>query len=161
MCYFFIDIYTIVTNSGNNNNNIFFALQNVAECFDNDKFVIFFYYAFCFCFFSKYKYLILHLIICKVNISERWIERVFLHCLCLSCLLLFVWVPFKKSVPFVHRHAGSGRPTSAPWKLLAWQRSRSSMTASTHMLHALMSSGTIHLWWYVAVQTWCVFCHYL
>lgn len=39
MCYFFIDIYTIVTNSGNN--NIFFALQNVAECFDNDKFVIF------------------------------------------------------------------------------------------------------------------------
>lgn len=47
------------------------------------------------------------------------------------------------------RHAGFGRPTSAPWRPSVWQRSRSSTTASIHMLHALTSSGTIHLWWYV------------
>lgn len=81
----------------------------------------------------------------------------FKHVLCLLffgyfCLYGYI---LRDCVPFVHRHAGSGRPTSAPWRLLAWQRFRSSMIASTHMLHAPMSSGTIRLWWYVAVEIWC------
>lgn len=57
----------------------------------------------------------------------------------------------KKSLLFVHRPVGSGRPTSVPWRLSAWQRSRSSMTESILMLHAPTSSGTIRPWWYVPV----------
>lgn len=62
----------------------------------------------------------------------------------------------KKSFLFVHRPVGSGRRTSVPWRLSAWQRSRSSMTASILMLHAPTSSGTIRLWWYVPV--WLIRC---
>lgn len=115
-------------------------------------------------FINQCKYPILHLCmiyICTVNISESSTDSV-VECL-VKRLFFFFYLPFnvdplsicyflyilhfKKSVPSVHRHAGSGRPTSAPWSLLAWQHSRSSMTASTHMLRAPMSSGTIHLWW--------------
>lgn len=40
-------------------------------------------------------------------------------------------------------------PTLAPWRLLVWRRCRLSMIAFILTQHALTSSGTIHLWWYV------------
>lgn len=104
----------------------------------------------------------LHLSTCLDNVH---FGKCTVSCLSLKHVLFlpffFCWYGYilRSCFSFVHRHAGSGRPTSAPWRPLAWQHSRSSTTASIHTLHALMSSGTIHLWWYVTVQTSC--CNFL